>query len=130
MKLPTSLICFTAFVVVSAAALPTPASAAKQSTVVAACKRTQGCWMGGGGAYGCSPNACWNCLKGKCHQVRQSDVEGKGSRTGIGTSVGNGSSTRDTSSKPTVNRGETAPAKFGATVNNPDTAKMKMGGKH
>jgi hypothetical protein len=84
MKLPTRLSGFTALAIAGAAALSTPAYAAKQSDVVAACKRTKGCEMGymGGDAYGCSPHACFNCSNGKCHQVRSSDVAG---RRGIGT---------------------------------------------
>ena len=47
-------------------------AAAKQSDVVAACKRTKGCVMypgTNGGVGGCSPHACFSCTKGKCVQT-------------------------------------------------------------
>jgi hypothetical protein len=53
-------------------ALSTPAFAVKQSAVLAACKRTAGCWttsIGNGGVAGCSPNACFECYKGNCHRT-------------------------------------------------------------
>jgi hypothetical protein len=121
MKLPTRLIGFTALAIVSAAALSTPASAAKISAVLGACKRTSGCnsWSDGKGwAVGCGPHGCFECDKGKCHSIARSAVEGKRSRAGVKASVGNVSSTsRTTSSKPT-------------TINNPGTIKTRMGGKH
>jgi hypothetical protein len=56
----------------SVALLSTPAFAAKQSAVLAACKRTSGCWttsLGNGGVAGCSPHACFECYKGSCHRT-------------------------------------------------------------
>jgi hypothetical protein len=56
----------------SVALLSTPAFAAKQSAVLAACKRTPGCWIyrdRSGGYNGCSPNACFQCYKGSCSQL-------------------------------------------------------------
>jgi hypothetical protein len=134
MKRPTSLILLAALATVSAAALPTPASAAKISAVLGACKRTAGCdsWSDGKGwAIGCGPHGCFECDKGNCHAIARSVVETKKSEAGVRGSVDNVSSTgHTTSSKPTVNRGETAPVKFGASVTNPGTTKMRMGGKH
>ena len=133
MKLQTSLIRLTALAIVSAAALSTPASAAKQSDVMAACKRTKGCWTetSNGNTFGCSPHACFICEKGKCFQARNSVGEGKKGGAGVGSTAVNVSSTRHTTlSTPTVNRGDPAPVRSGATVNNPGTTKMGMGGKH
>ena len=52
----------------SAALLSTPAFAAKESAVIAACKRTAGCWFqkDWAGTTGCSPHACFSCYKGTC----------------------------------------------------------------
>jgi hypothetical protein len=52
--------------------LSTPAFAAKQSTVLAACKRTKGCWSdnyGNGFVAGCSPKACFECVNGNCRRT-------------------------------------------------------------
>lgn len=49
-------------------------AAAKQSKVLAACKRTAGCWTascGKGCVSGCSPHACFFCDKKVCHKVGQ-----------------------------------------------------------
>lgn len=64
----------------SAALLSTPAFAAKQSAVLAACKRTPGCWsqnLGNGRVSGCSPNACFDCFNGSC---RRSVITAGGSK--------------------------------------------------
>ena len=56
----------------SVAPLSTPAFAAKQSAVLAACKRTAGCWstnFGNGTVAGCSPNACFHCYRGNCQRT-------------------------------------------------------------
>ena len=57
---------------VSVVLLSTPAFAAKQSAVLAACKRTKGCSstsIGGGEVVGCSPNACFHCSGGNCRRI-------------------------------------------------------------
>jgi hypothetical protein len=57
----------------SVALLSTPAFAAKESAVIAACKRTPGCWFdknkGVGRTIGCSPHACFDCINGVCKQA-------------------------------------------------------------
>jgi hypothetical protein len=58
--------------VLSVATLSTPAFAAKESAVIAACKRTPGCWFQKDktyGTYGCSPNACFECPRGNCRRT-------------------------------------------------------------
>ena len=143
MNLPTRLTGFTALVIVSAAALSIPASAAKWSqatSVEAVCKRTN-CWSdtatNGSSTVGCGVSdgkghTCFICdnKKGKCYFFKKSVVEGKRGRTGLGASVGNTSSTSHTWSKATINHGETAPVKFGATINNRGIINTRMGGKH
>jgi hypothetical protein len=98
-----------------AASWSTPAAAAKQSDVLAACKRTPGCWSqirGGGDAIGCSPHACFVCVNGKCQQARSS---GGGKLPGSGSIAGNVSSaSRTTSVKPTTPpRGDIGPVNSG-----------------
>jgi hypothetical protein len=114
--------------VVGSAALSTPASAAKQSTVVAACKRTAGCVIitgSGGGVSGCSPHACFTCSNGKCTKVPDRIV-GK-PNLGPKTTIGNASLTkRVTANDTVVHRGSTAPVQFAAPGNN----HMRMGGRH
>jgi hypothetical protein len=60
----------TAVPLLSVALLSTPAFAAKQGAVLAACKRTPGCWVmkgyGVGPMVGCSPHSCFTCDKGNC----------------------------------------------------------------
>jgi hypothetical protein len=61
-----------AVVLMSVPQLSTPAFAAKQSSVLAACKRTSGCWsenIGNGRVVGCSPNACFDCQRGNCQRT-------------------------------------------------------------
>jgi hypothetical protein len=68
--------------------LSTPAVAAKkvikvkQSTVLAACKRTAGCSFDPDSQVGCSPNTCFSCYKGKCQAVI------KGTKTPSGGDLG------------------------------------------
>jgi hypothetical protein len=70
------------------ALLSTPAAAAKkvikvkQSTVLAACKRTAGCSYDPGAGVGCSPNTCFICSKGKCFAAI------KGTKTPSGGDLG------------------------------------------
>jgi hypothetical protein len=120
--------------IVSSAVLSTPASAAKINDVLGACKRSPGCqsWGDGKGwAIGCGHYGCFECNNGKCNPVKRSAVEGKRNEAEGKARVGDVSSTSNTSSKSTVNRGETAPVKFGASANNPiATKQMGMGGKH
>jgi hypothetical protein len=121
MKLPISLVGFTALAIVGAVALSAPASAAKISAVLGACKRSAGCesWSDGKGwAIGCGRYGCFECNNGKCHSVARSAVETKRNGAGIRASVDNVSSpTRPTLNKPT-------------TISNPGTVKMRMGGRH
>lgn len=77
MKLLKSLTCLAGFAVASTLALSTPASAAKTSDVIAACKRTPGCEykdFGKGDILGCGPHGCFDCSHGKCHPARSSDT--------------------------------------------------------
>lgn len=101
--------------IVGSAAFSTPASAAKEKDVVAACKRTKGCGIvdtGNGTSYGCSPHACFTCSNGKCVQTRR---------------TGNASLTKSTTANGTdIRRGNTAPANFAEPSNN----HVKMGGRH
>jgi len=114
--------------IVGSAALSTPASAAKQSDVVAACKRTKGCAMfpGQNGTLGgCSPHACFTCSNGKCTKVPDRLV-GKpnlGRQTTVGTVA---LTNRATANDALVHRGDTARTNFAATSNN----HMRMGGRH
>jgi len=56
---------------ISVALLSTPAFAAKQSAVLAACKRTPGCVItrGYGQVVGCTPIVCFECKKGNCQRA-------------------------------------------------------------
>lgn len=73
MKLQAALIGFAALAVASAAALPTPAFAAKQSALVNACKRMgKDCSLGAsspGYATGCTSKVCFECFDGKCKKI-------------------------------------------------------------
>lgn len=126
MKLPTRLIGFTALAVLGAVALSAPALAAKQSDVVAACKRTNGCVMypgTNGGLGGCSPHACFSCTKGKCVQTARVG----GSKSGVKSTIGNVSLTsRATATDTRIHPGNTAPVAFAA----PSNDHMRMGGRH
>ena len=114
--------------IVGSAALSTPASAAKQSTLVAACKRTAGCWMeksSAGGLTGCSPNACFHCFKGKCFALSESG--GNRGHTAGKPGGGNISLTnRATANDAVVHRGNAAPVQFAAPGNN----HVRMSGRH
>ena len=114
--------------IVGSAALSTPASAAKQSDVVAACKRTKGCAMfpGENGTLGgCSPHACFTCSNGKCTIVPDRLV-GK-PNLGRQTTIGNISLTnRATANDAVVHRGNAAPVQFAAPGNN----HVRMSGRH
>lgn len=118
-KLNTGL-AFAVLALAASAALPTPASAAKQSTVVAACKRTAGCVIiagSGGGVSGCSPHACFTCSKGNCTKVPDRLV-GK-PNLGRNTTIGNVSlSNRATANGSLAHRGDTAPVRIAAPANN------------
>lgn len=96
----------------------TPAAAAKTSDVLAACKRTPGCEykdFGNGNVLGCSPHACFDCSKGKCHAARSSDDGKLKYKPGAGSTVGNVSSANRTNSvKATIPpRGDIGPSKSG-----------------
>lgn len=126
-KLNTSL-ALAVLAIVGSAALSTPASAAaKQSDVVAACKRTKGCAMfpgPNGGLGGCSPHACFTCSNGKCTKVPDRLV-GK-PNLGRKTAIGEVSLTnRATANDASVHRGNTAPVQVAAPGNN----HMRMGGR-
>ena len=108
--------------VMGAAALSAPAFAdAKQKDVVAACKRTKGCEMGyvDGGAYGCSPHACFVCNNGKCHSVRSSGGGRLKYKPMVGSTVASASATG-------IRRGNAAPVKVAAPGNN----HVRTGGRH
>jgi hypothetical protein len=126
-NLPTILMGFTALAVVGASALSTPAfAAAKQSDVVAACKRTKGCVMypgTNGGVGGCSPHACFSCTKGKCVQTAARPSGGGKSKPSAGSiSLTN----RRTANGAQIHRGNTAPVNVAAPINN----HARMGGRH
>ena len=132
MKLPTSLIGLAAVVIVSAIALSTPASAAKQKDVVAACKA-----MGprcalfpgvNGGVGGCTSLVCFTCTKGKCVQSRvSSNGGGSKSKPGAGDTIGKLISPSGTRANDTlIHRDNTALVKFGTPSNNHE----RMGGRH
>ncbi|MGN6570666.1 MAG: hypothetical protein ACTHLO_04550 [Pseudolabrys sp.] len=130
-RLTTSLLGLTALAIAGTVALPAPASAAKISAVLGACKRTAGCnsWSDGKGwAIGCGPHGCFECDKGKCHSIARSAVDTK--RLGLKARNGNESTTSHTWSKAAGNRDATANASFGASVNHADASHMRMGGKH
>lgn len=104
-----------ALAIAGAAALSTPAFAAKQSTVVAACKRTPQCSIitgSDGSVNGCSPHACFTCSKGKCVKVpdRLVDKPKLGPKTTTGAEVV---------------RANIAPVNFATPSNN----HMRMGGR-
>ena len=126
-NLPTILMGFTALAVVGASALSTPAfAAAKQSDVVAACKRTKGCVMypgTNGGVGGCSPHACFSCTNGKCVQTAARPSDSGKSKPGTGSiSLTN----RTTANGTQIHRENTAPVNFAASSNN----HVRMGGRH
>ena len=126
MNVSTILMGFTALAVVGASALPAPAfAAAKQSDVVAACKRTTGCVMypgTNGGVGGCSPHACFSCTNGKCVQTARSSDGGKSK-----PSIGSISLTNRTTAHGTqIHRQNTTPVNFAASSNN----HVRMGGRH
>lgn len=129
-KLLTSLIGFTALAIAGAVALSTPASAAKISTVLGACKRSAGCnsWGDGKGwAIGCGRYGCFECDKGKCHSIARSAVEGKRVRAGVKAGVGNVSAANHMKANDShIHRGDTAPVKFAA----PSSNHVRMGGRH
>ena len=129
-SLTTSLLGLTAFAITATIALPAPASAAKQSSVIAACNRTKGCGYvdtGNGTGYGCSPHACFQCANGKCHQTRTSDGGRLNYKPGEGVAL-NKLHTQDSTrtSDTLVHRGNTAPANYSALSSN----HMRMGGRH
>lgn len=119
-----------ALTIVGTAALSTPASAAKQKDVLAACSRTKGCGYidnGNGTGYGCSPHACFECANGKCHQTRLTGTGRSTYKPGARDTIGKVLSTNSTKANDAiVHRGNTTPVKFAAPGNN----HMRMGGRH
>ena len=113
--------------IVGSAALSTPASAAKQSDVVAACKRTKGCVLfqgTNGGVAGCSPHACFSCTKGKCVQT---SARVGNSKSGVKRKIGNATlRNRTTTTGTRINRGGTAPVRSRASNSN----HVRMGHRH
>ena len=117
---PSAGLAVAVLAIVGSAALTTPAFAdAKQSDVVAACKRTKGCGYidtGNGTGYGCSPHACFQCGDGKCHQTRMS-----------GDALGKAFSPRRTATNEAlVHRGTATPVNVAA----PSNTHARMGGRH
>ena len=116
--------------IVGSAALSTPASAAKQKDVLAACKRTAGCGyidIGNGTGYGCSPHACFQCANGKCHQTRVTGTGRSNYKPGAGDTIGKVlSPSRTKANDAIVHRGNIAPVKFATPGNN----HMRTGGRH
>lgn len=56
-----------------------------ETKVLAACKRTAGCWFNGnrkGDGPGCSSNGCFMCSKGKCWADMKGKAPGKGAIIG------------------------------------------------
>jgi hypothetical protein len=134
MKLHTSLL-LAAFAIASSAALPTPAAAAKQSDVLAACKRTPHCiaTVKDGDAYGCSPHACFVCSNGKCQQVRSTVVEGLKNKSRVGNAVGTASSASGTEMSVNGNAESASRNQMPISrplINNPGSINMQMSGKH
>lgn len=129
-KLATSLLGFAALAIAGSVALPAPASAAKQSAVLAACNRTKGCGYidtGNGTGYGCSPHACFQCANGKCHQTRTSDGGRLSYKPGAGVAMSKLPSQGSTGANDTlIHRGNTAPANYSALSSN----HTRMGGRH
>ena len=107
-----------ALAIMGCATLSTPASAAKKGDVVAACKRTSGCWTDhyGNATWGCSPNSCFFCYKGKCHPMRPADVGRLKHNRGAVNTVRSASG--KTPGKSAIHRGESAPIKFRAPTSN------------
>jgi hypothetical protein len=140
MKLLRSLL-LAAFAIAGSAALPTPAAAAKQSDVLAACKRTPGCWSdtNNNSTIGCSPHACFLCQKGKCVQTRTTGPGGQKNISTVGTAVGTASTASGT--KMSVNRNveSITPNKLPVNgpvsnnrppIGNPGSMNGRMSGKH
>jgi hypothetical protein len=114
-----------ALAIVGCATLSAPASAAKQSAVIAACKHTEGCWTKthGGHTYGCTYLTCFSCTKGQCKKFI-----GRRSGTGLGHSVGDVSSRgiKLTPGKQAIQHSEAAPIKLRAPISN----HVRTGGRH
>jgi hypothetical protein len=141
MTLHTSLL-LAAFAVASGAALPTPAAAAKQSDVLAACKRTPGCATNvgaDGNIYGCSLHACFECSGGKCHQTNRTVPDGPKDKTGVGSAVGPASPASGT--KMSINGSVESVTRNKLPINgpiinnrplisNPGSINGRMSGKH
>jgi hypothetical protein len=91
---------FAAVSLMSAVPLSTPAFAAKQSTVLGACKRTPGCWSDRAGTlvFGCSPHACFECYNGNCHRTAVTAAGGAKVQRGPNAVI----------TTPTTSRGSTA----------------------
>jgi hypothetical protein len=61
------------------------AGVADKGDVLAACKRTKGCWsepVGGGDIVGCSPHVCFYCQGDSCASMRHNP----GGTSGLGGS--------------------------------------------
>ena len=90
--------CLTCLAFALTCALIGPAPTATAATVsagkvLAACKRTAGCYTtktGTGAIYGCSKYACFTCYKGKCTPLPAPAVRSNPSKTGpvVGNSAG------------------------------------------
>lgn len=88
----------------------TMAATVSSGKVLAACKRTRGCYTtttSTGAIYGCSKNACFVCYKGKCTPGPAPDVRSNPSKTGPGvassagsTSAASGSATNQNNKPP------------------------------
>jgi hypothetical protein len=119
--------------IVGSAALTTPASAAKQSGVVKACKDMgEKCaWFPGinGGGAACTARVCAVCTKGTCVQgpARVSDGGRLKYKPGARDAMGNLFSASGAKANDTlIHRGNIAPVKLGASTNN----HMRMSGHH
>jgi hypothetical protein len=131
-----------AFAIAGSAALPTPAAAAKTSDVLAACKRTKGCgWStwNDGTIVGCSPNACFKCSGGKCHQIDRTEPGGQKNVSAVGTAVGPASSASATKMSINGNVESVTRNKLpvngplinnGPPISNPGGMNGRMSGKH